>query len=143
MQRQVNRTTSYDWLGLLSKLLLSLHQLYPDLDQCQWTRWFNGNTEIASKGDTELIIEIANKFGTMACSYPEDIKARVASTKEVADENGPEIYSKYNTDEGFMCLNSQQLDGLCEDYEVSLCCARKSLILKRPHLDAICLLFFV
>ncbi len=78
------------------------------------------------RGDTELIIQIAAKYGTMACSSPEDIKVRNVNTKDEATKDGPEIYVKFDAEEGFMCLNSQQLDGLCEDYEVSLCCPRKT-----------------
>jgi hypothetical protein len=48
---------------------------------------------------------------------------RTVETKTDATiENTPEIYAKFDKYSGFVCLNNQQLDGQCLDYEISLCC---------------------
>ena len=90
---------------------------------CQWTRWFNSNDNVGGKGDLEIISEINDKFGTMACGLPKDIKVRAVESKVVATkEGGPEKYSNFDKFNGFTCLNKEQDDGQCMDYEVSLCC---------------------
>ena len=100
------------------------HQIvYFLLDQCQWTRWFNSNDNVGGKGDLELISEINGQYGTMACAKPDDIKVRVKETKvTVTKEGGPEKYQSFDKYSGFTCLNKDQDDGQCMDYEVSLCC---------------------
>ena len=96
---------------------------YKKQSQCNWGRWFNANDNVGGKGDFEIITEINGKFGTMACANPDDIKARVKETKqEVPKQGGPQVYSKYDKINGFTCLNKDQTDGQCLDYEVSLCC---------------------
>jgi hypothetical protein len=47
---------------------------YKKKDGCNWGRWFNSNTALSGKGDQELISEINQKYGTMACSTPHDIR---------------------------------------------------------------------
>ena len=90
---------------------------------CQWTRWFNSNDNVGGKGDLEIISEINDKFGTMACGLPKDIRVRAVESKVVATkEGGPEKYSNFDKFNGFTCLNKEQDDGQCMDYEVSLCC---------------------
>ena len=59
----------------------------------------------------------------MACAKPDDIKVRIKETKvTVTKEGGPEKYQSFDKYSGFTCLNKDQDDGQCMDYEVSLCC---------------------
>ena len=59
----------------------------------------------------------------MACDKPDDIKVRIKETKiTVTKEGGPEKYQSFDKYSGFTCLNKDQDDGQCMDYEVSLCC---------------------
>ena len=80
---------------------------------CSWTRWFNSNDNVGGKGDLEIISEINDKFGTMACGpYPmaQNIKVRTVDTKqEVTKEGGPEKYEQFDKYNGFTCLNQQQV----------------------------------
>ena len=93
------------------------------LGECMWTRWFNTNDNVGAKGDAEYISEINGEFGIMACAEPSDIKARIVATKEeVPKVGGPEVYRKYENVNGFVCMNKDQDDYQCMDYEVSLCC---------------------
>ena len=89
-------------------------------DQCRWTKWFNSGK--GSKGDQELIAELLKIYSWQVCPDPKDIKVRQVDNKELVTPNGPQRYSKFDTSTGFICKDSEQLQGVCEDYEVQLCC---------------------
>ena len=94
---------------------------YKKTDTCRWTKWFN--TEMGGKGDDELLVEHLGLFSWQVCPKPKDIQARIVSTKEIVSKTGgPQVYSSYDTEFGFICKNQDQSNGDCFDYEIQLCC---------------------
>ena len=96
-------------------------QFYKKTDDCRWTKWFN--TGKGSKGDNEYLLEILSIYTWQVCPNPKDIHARIVGNESpVPRTGGPQIYSKYDMVDGFVCNDEDQIDGSCEDYEVQLCC---------------------
>ena len=122
---------------------------------CRWTKWLS--SDVGGFSDSETLSSLYSKYGAYSCLKPLQIKARIASTKqvnqfydllfsnkctknmlfcneeyfkpkEVTLTSGPQIYNMMSTDTGFQCLKLDQPGQVdCLDYEVQLCCSRKEL----------------
>jgi hypothetical protein len=83
-----------------------------------WTDWLNRDNPNGS-GDWEH----RNGFGNRVCSNPTRIEARRKSDRREAAQTG-ETFLRYDPRNGFVCLNSDQSDKRCFDYEVRFLCPR-------------------
>ena len=82
-------------------------------------------------GDFEKVSDMYNA-GQISCRYPLRIEARRKSDKKDSSKTG-EVINSLNTGYGFSCLNSQQSDGSCADYEVRVWCNFYSSWLDRDN----------
>lgn len=57
------------------------------------------------------------------CEKPMNIEARTIGDHVRAEETG-ETFEHYNIIHGFVCLNKDQEDKKCENYEIRLCCVK-------------------
>ena len=90
-------------------------------ENCRWTKWFNVGK--GSKGDKEQILELFGLYSWQVCPKPRDMKVRIASSKEIVEKTGGvQIFDTFDTETGFVCKDSDQVQGKCFDYEVQLCC---------------------
>ena len=88
-----------------------------DVDQCEiansgwaWSNWHNTDKP-DDTGDWELISAFSD---IDICAYPKAIK--------VQSQSGATQYTHLDLEKGFWCVNSENLPGGCDDYEVSYCC---------------------
>jgi hypothetical protein len=81
-----------------------------------WTIWLDRDNPSGS-GDWEN----RSGFGSDVCSNPTAIQARRKSDGLEANETG-ETFLFYNANNGFACLNADQPDTWCFDYEVRFLC---------------------
>ena len=83
-----------------------------------WTNWINRDQPSGSADN-----ENAHKMNLCNGNEATSIEARVASTQEDYSTTG-QIVSITPVD-GFKCLNADQLNQNCHDYEVRFCCPTK------------------
>ncbi|KAI8482553.1 hypothetical protein Bbelb_397010, partial [Branchiostoma belcheri] len=95
---------------------------YRTTDPCceSWTVWFDRDDPTGT-ADAELLCPLHQEYPGRVCRAPTSIQARVRSTQQEASLTG-EVFVAYNTLTGFKCLNADQTDNLCLDYEVRFCC---------------------
>ena len=88
---------------------------------CTWTRWTNRDNP-GKTGDHESVSEYRNRDGINICNGKDriSIEARVSQTKADYSTTGESVL--INPIDGFICLNANQPDNRCEDYEVRFFC---------------------
>ena len=106
--------------GGVVNIVKNTSPFYKKNQECRWTKWFNSGK--GSKGDQELVSELYKRETWQVCPFPDDIKVRISSTKQLVYPDGPQKYAKFDSVTGFECIDLQQLEGACYDYEVQLCC---------------------
>lgn len=85
-----------------------------------WTNWLNRDGAGGS-GDWEA----RSLFSpSEVCEYPTDIEARRVGTSAAFSVNDPwpEIFSQFSAQQGLVCLNADQVDNSCNNYEVRFLC---------------------
>ncbi|XP_035668107.1 retinoschisin-like [Branchiostoma floridae] len=106
--------TFYVWPSMRMEVLLCA-------PECTlWTRWFDRD-DTSGTGDAELLSYLRQENPGQICSGPSAIQARVRGTHVQASQTG-EQFDSYDKEVGFYCINSDQSDGSCLDYEVRFCC---------------------
>ncbi|XP_006825527.1 cartilage intermediate layer protein 1-like [Saccoglossus kowalevskii] len=85
----------------------------------QWTQWFDYDNA-DGLGDYEKTTIFVQRLGNYMCSNPTIVEARTIDG--VAAEDTGEIFSDYSPEVGFVCLNADQPDNICLDYEARFCC---------------------
>lgn len=94
---------------------------YRKTNSCRWTKWFNSGKD--PKGDKELLTNIFDLYKWQVCKKPDDIRARVVGTSDIVPRVGfSQSFASYDTTTGFECKDSDQLEGVCSDYEIQMCC---------------------
>ncbi|KAJ8249320.1 hypothetical protein GJAV_G00233530 [Gymnothorax javanicus] len=96
------------------------------LQEAEWTEWFDRDDERGS-GDWEKLADLQKTYPDRICSGPLGIQA-VTQDGVPANETG-EIFHKFDKNYGFVCLNKDQPDGICQNYRVRFLCGK----LVRPH----------
>lgn len=91
-----------------------------DAPKSEWTEWLNFDRP-GGNGDYQTIAMA--KARNIACEAPSAIECRRSSDKVAASETGEIITC--DTQTGLACVNKQQPDGRCMDYEVRFSCPAK------------------
>ena len=82
-------------------------------DGYAWTDYYNSDTNVTDNGDFEI-----NGNTAGVCSDPHAVQARTV-TGDIAND-----FTHIDKDVGFYCVNGEQDDGSCADYEVRYCCPK-------------------
>ena len=87
---------------------------------CQWTKWLDRDNP-GGTGDWETVA-IAKQWNLIpkTCNSV-GLEARLRSTKIPAAQTG-EVFRVNDNAKGFACVNADQPDRYCQDYEVRYCC---------------------
>ncbi|XP_070553091.1 uncharacterized protein [Ptychodera flava] len=85
-----------------------------------WTRWFNLPKEF--QGDYETLDRILTAFPRLVCDNPSGIEVQTSEGMPAAETG--EVFHQYDA-HGFICLDNQQDDGICNDYRIRFCCPGK------------------
>ncbi|KAI8513398.1 hypothetical protein Bbelb_100370 [Branchiostoma belcheri] len=89
--------------------------------QCtQWTDWYDRDNP-SGTGDWETLTDLRKENPGEICLTPTDIQVRVKATGQDAFLTG-ETFEFYDVTTGFICIEDDQDDGTCLDYEVRFCC---------------------
>jgi hypothetical protein len=84
-----------------------------------WTPWFNRDNPSGTGDEEYLSARIAE--GNDICKSPLTAQCRRVSDQKDWKETGELVQCTPNL--GAVCVNSQQADGACDDYEVRFACA--------------------
>lgn len=84
-----------------------------EADGYAWTEYLNADNDQTDDGDYELI---KSWSASEVCGNPTGVQARSLQ--------GNKDWTHVSTDVGFYCVNSEQDDGACDDYEVRYCCPK-------------------
>ncbi len=105
--------------GFLSMLIV-LAAFVAAQDGCQTTEWLDRD-DPTGEGDYETIVDFLEE-GTLpeSCAEPISISCRTVGTHIDWTETG-EVYHCDRTIGGY-CVNDEQPDGTCMDYEVQFVC---------------------
>uniref|UniRef100_W5N565 hyaluronoglucosaminidase n=1 Tax=Lepisosteus oculatus TaxID=7918 RepID=W5N565_LEPOC len=87
----------------------------------EWTEWFDRDDERGS-GDWEKLADLRNAFPDKICANPLDIEA--ATHDGIASNLTNEVFHKIDKDYGFVCLNKDQPNGICNNYKVRFLCGK-------------------
>ena len=90
-------------------------------DVCSWSPWYNSDIGSNDFGDKEFISGLHQIHPKSTCPKPIQFQARSILGQTPAELTG-ETFIYYDTSKGFYCVNHQQNDSLCLDYEVRMCC---------------------
>uniref|UniRef100_A0A8C4T0Z0 hyaluronoglucosaminidase n=1 Tax=Erpetoichthys calabaricus TaxID=27687 RepID=A0A8C4T0Z0_ERPCA len=91
------------------------------IQELEWTEWFDRDDERGS-GDWEKLSDLRAAFPGKICAAPLDIQA--ATHDGVASNLTDEVFYKNDKDYGFVCLNKDQPDGICNNYKVRFLCGK-------------------
>uniref|UniRef100_A0A673GJX2 Cell migration-inducing and hyaluronan-binding protein-like n=1 Tax=Sinocyclocheilus rhinocerous TaxID=307959 RepID=A0A673GJX2_9TELE len=91
------------------------------VQEAEWTEWFDCDDERGS-GDWEKLTDLHKAFPERSCSNPLDIEAETLDGIP-ANMTG-EVFSKFDRKYGFVCLNKEQVDGICHNYRVRFLCGK-------------------
>ncbi|XP_057685682.1 uncharacterized protein LOC130911992 isoform X2 [Corythoichthys intestinalis] len=87
--------------------------------ECQ-TDWFDMD-DPEGNGDSELIRDLLRKYPGKICRQPIAIQVRTVSE----DSDMAEKFLILDATKGFVCMNSEQTDQRCKDYEVRFTCPKE------------------
>ncbi|XP_035826998.1 hemocytin isoform X2 [Aplysia californica] len=91
---------------------------------CGWTMWMNGHTP-SPVGEEESFTSLRQKYAFCQTSDITAIECRDAATGKSAQEMGQVNVVCDNNYSGLKCLNADQPNGQCLDYEVRFLCEPK------------------
>ncbi|CAH1233319.1 CILP2 [Branchiostoma lanceolatum] len=80
-----------------------------------WTVWFNRDSP-EGRHDSETLTDLQTENPGQICTEPVGIQARVSGSRMGALLTG-ELFKSFSPTQGFDCMNSEQDDGSCQDYE--------------------------
>ncbi|XP_027871268.1 cell migration-inducing and hyaluronan-binding protein isoform X1 [Xiphophorus couchianus] len=89
--------------------------------EAEWTDWFDRDDERES-GDWEILFDLRKAYPDQLCSSPLDIQVQTHDGIPF-NQTGDVIY-KISKDYGFVCLNKDQIHGLCHNYQVRFLCGK-------------------
>ncbi|XP_017159470.1 cell migration-inducing and hyaluronan-binding protein isoform X9 [Poecilia reticulata] len=89
--------------------------------EAEWTDWFDRDDERGS-GDWEKLFDLRKAYPDQLCSRPLDIQVQTHDGIPF-NQTGDVIY-KISKDYGFVCLNKDQIHGLCHNYQVRFLCGK-------------------
>ncbi|XP_002730909.1 mucin-5AC-like [Saccoglossus kowalevskii] len=85
-----------------------------------WTQWFDRDNP-SGTGDWEMLTDLISQYPNSAlCPRPYALEVQTLDDNPASSTG--DIFSQYSPLVGFVCRNSQQAEGYCEDYKVRFCC---------------------
>lgn len=85
-------------------------------------RWVNRDSQ-AGSGDWEDLTAIQREFPQIACSDPVAVEAHVVDSGEVITTDRPDVFNRFNLQDGLVCLHSDQPSGsTCHNYQTRYMC---------------------
>jgi hypothetical protein len=87
-------------------------------ESTDWTQWFDRDDPSGS-GDYELLSNIRSAYPDV-CENPAGVECRATLTKADSSKTGEVVTC--SKESGFSCVNANQPDGICRDYEVRFYC---------------------
>ncbi|XP_068578556.1 cartilage intermediate layer protein 1-like [Cebidichthys violaceus] len=91
------------------------------VDDVCWTGWFDRDNP-SGTGDWELLSNLRTDYPGQICKRPWRIEAVTTDTNTPATQTGDVIHI-YNSNQGFVCRNTDQKSGMCRDYKVRFVCS--------------------
>ncbi|XP_006821321.1 uncharacterized protein LOC100368491 [Saccoglossus kowalevskii] len=86
-----------------------------------WTKWFSVDTP-EGEGDLETMSQMRDLYSDEMCGHTDEFM-------EIRSRNNPSasfpVFNRFKTfgySQGVQCLNAEQDNGLCHDYEIRFCC---------------------
>nr|XP_006008904.1 PREDICTED: uncharacterized protein LOC102355527 [Latimeria chalumnae] len=107
-------------IGLVFLLMLSINGVENSQFSTCKTKWFNGNS-LTSNGDCEKLEDLLSQFPGQICTNPIGIEARTTSGLPASQSRNS--FSFFESGKGICCLNSNQTEEACQDYEVMFTCS--------------------
>ncbi|XP_054603988.1 cartilage intermediate layer protein 2 [Nothobranchius furzeri] len=108
---------------LLTVSILLLANVRPSkgigLPRLCWTNWFS--RYVPGVGDLDDLRDLRAENPDRICIQPLDIQAVTVDGNVPAENTGQRFYA-YNTVKGFICLNKDQVSGVCFNYKVRFRC---------------------
>uniref|UniRef100_A0A3B5Q278 hyaluronoglucosaminidase n=1 Tax=Xiphophorus maculatus TaxID=8083 RepID=A0A3B5Q278_XIPMA len=89
--------------------------------EAEWTDWFDRDDERGS-GDWEILFDLRKAYPDQLCSSPLDIQ--VQTHDGIPFNQTGDVICKISKDYGFVCLNKDQIHGLCHNYQVRFLCGK-------------------
>lgn len=94
----------------------------PDSSRSDY-RWINRDVPSYS-GDYETLDAVQWEYPALYCDTPNYMQARVIDdTPVLATNSVPQVLNRFNVRDGLVCLNADQSDGKCLDYQTRYRCA--------------------
>lgn len=94
----------------------------PVLAQATNFPWASVDKPNSGQGDYESINDIRRNYPEFACDTPIDFQVKEKRTGYVFSAKTPEKFDFFNAKQGLQCTASAQIDGRCNNYEVSYLC---------------------
>ena len=88
-----------------------------DQEGYEWTRYYDSDAFMNDGGDYELISSFS---ADQVCGNPAAVQARLQQTPNLPSYE----FTHVSKDLGFYCVDSEQDDGKCDNYEVRFCCPK-------------------
>lgn len=85
-----------------------------------WTPWLNRDSQTGN-GDYETRADFSP---SQVCATPMAIEARIIGRSTIyrPGDSTPDSLSQFSASKGLVCVNSEQTDGVCNNYEVRFLC---------------------
>ncbi|XP_059808562.1 cell migration-inducing and hyaluronan-binding protein [Hypanus sabinus] len=87
----------------------------------EWTVWFNRDDERGT-GDWEKLTDLKASYPEKVCESPIDMQ--VATVDGIPASLTAQVFHKHDLDYGFVCLNKDQVNGICHNYKVRFLCGK-------------------
>ncbi|XP_035984708.1 cell migration-inducing and hyaluronan-binding protein isoform X2 [Fundulus heteroclitus] len=91
------------------------------IQEAEWSGWFNRDDQRGS-GDWEKLNDLRKDYPDQLCSSPLDIQ--VQTHDGIPFNHTGDVIYKISKDYGFVCLNKDQIRGLCHNYKVRFLCGK-------------------
>lgn len=103
---------------IFAAVFSTVHSAFPTCYGGSWTRWFDRD-DPDGRGDYELLSELRIDFPDEICENPAGVDARLLNGQSwKTSGEDVDISPKI----GLLCINSEQDDGSCSDYQIRFCC---------------------
>ena len=90
-----------------------------DFTACKWTRYFNRDNQHYT-GDHESLSKLRRDYPGQICSKPVKFEARTVQGHIPYHKTGEKL--TVSLTHGLTCLNKDQRDRQCKNYEIRFCC---------------------
>jgi len=108
-------------VGIAASELVSAGLMPPTADRYSPFRSINRDTPNGT-GDWEQLEFVRTQFPDLHCAQPLRMQARTVGSPRILETDGPHRLKTFNLRDGLECVNSEQPNGACPDYQVRYLC---------------------